>query len=128
MITSGWPKLRRMDIVYKLTLVLHFLGLGSLLGGWLTQTGARERVVNPAILHGVFTMLVTGVIMVGLAEAVDSLDKDLDNAKIGVKLLVAVTIAVLAVINRKRTAIPDGLYFLIGGLAVTNVVVAVFWT
>jgi hypothetical protein len=117
-----------MDIVYKLTLVLHFLGLGSLLGGWLTQTGARERVVNPAILHGVFTMLVTGVIMVGLAEAVDSLDKDLDNAKIGVKLLVAVTIAVLAVINRKRTAIPDGLYFLIGGLAVTNVVVAVFWT
>lgn len=116
-----------MDFVYNLFVVLHFLGLASLLGGWMVQISARERAINSAMLHGVYTQLATGIVLVGLAESVDSLDKDVDHIKIGVKLAVALVIAIIGWMNRKRT-ISDGLYFLIGALAVANVVVAVFWT
>ncbi len=118
-----------MNFLYNLVLVLHFLGLASLVGGWLVQMRARgDRYVSPAMLHGVLTLLVTGVIMVGLAEGVETLDRDIDNAKIAVKLGVALVVAVLAWFNRRRQSIPDGLYFVIGGLAIANVVVAVFWS
>jgi hypothetical protein len=117
-----------VSFVYDVVLVLHFLGLASLIGGWLVQMRARgERYVSPAMLHGVLTLLVTGVILVGLAEGVETLERDIDNAKIAVKLGVALIVAVLAWFNRRRQTIPDGLYFVIGGLAVANVVVAVFW-
>lgn len=116
-----------MDFVYNLLVVLHFLGMASLIGGWMVQISARERAVNSAMLHGVYTQLATGIILVGLAESVDSLDKDVEHAKIGVKLAVALVIAVIGWLNRKR-AVSDGLYFLIGALSVANVVVAVFWT
>jgi hypothetical protein len=118
-----------VGFVYNLVLVLHFLGLASLLGGWLVQMRARgERYVSPAMLHGVLTLLVSGVVLVGLAEGVDSLERDIDNAKIAVKLGVALVVAVLCWVNRRRQVVPDGLYFVIGALAVTNVVVAVFWS
>ncbi|HEU4492182.1 MAG TPA: hypothetical protein VFR74_15070 [Jiangellales bacterium] len=117
-----------MEIVYNLLVVLHFLGLASLIGGWLVQMRARgERVVNPAMVHGALTQVVTGLLLVGLAEAVASLGSDVDNAKIGVKLVVALVVLSLAWVNRRKARIPDGLYFGIGGLAVLNVVVAVFW-
>jgi hypothetical protein len=120
--------LAAVDFIYNLLVVLHFLGLASLVGGWLVQMRARgERYVSPAMLHGVLTLLLTGVILVGLAEGVESLDREIDNAKIAVKLGVALMVAVLAWFNRRRQAIPDGLYFVIGGLAIANVVVAVFW-
>ncbi|HEX5994517.1 MAG TPA: hypothetical protein VFY84_05185 [Jiangellales bacterium] len=117
-----------MDFLYNLVVVLHFLGLASLIGGWLVQMRARaQRYVNPAMLHGVLTLLLTGVILVGLAEGVESLDRDVDTAKIAVKLGVALVVAVLAWFNRRRQVIPDGLFFVIGGLAIANVVIAVFW-
>ena len=104
-----------MEVVDDLVLVLHFLGMASLVGGWLVQVRARgERYVNSAMVHGVLTQLVTGVLLVGLAEGVDSLDRDLDMAKIGVKLLVALVVAVLCWANRRRPTLPDGLYLLIG--------------
>ncbi|HEU0212779.1 MAG TPA: hypothetical protein VFR13_01750 [Jiangellaceae bacterium] len=118
-----------MEVVYKLLLVLHFLGLASLVGGWLVQLRARrERYVNSAMVHGVLTQVVTGVLLVGLAEGADSLDRDLDMAKMGVKLLVALAVAVLCWANRRRPTLPDGLYLFIGLLSIANVVVAVFWT
>ncbi len=118
-----------MDVVYRLLVVLHFLGMASLIGGWLVQLRARgERHVSLAMIRGVVTQLVTGVIMVGLAEGVESLDRDIDRAKIGVKLLVALVVAVLCFANRRRPTLPDGLYLLIGLLSVADVVVAVFWT
>lgn len=118
-----------MDFLYNLLVVLHFLGLASLIGGWLVQLRARgDRDVNSAMLHGVLTLLVTGVILVGLAEAVEDLGREVNNARIAVKLVIALVIAVLAVANRRRPAVPDGLYFVIGVLAIANVVVAVFWS
>lgn len=118
-----------MDLLYKFVLVLHFLGLASLIGGCLVQMSARgERSVNPAMLHGALTQVVTGLVLVGLAEGVDSLDKDINTTKIAVKLVIALVVTVLCWVNRRRPTIPDGLFFLTFGLALANVGIAVFWT
>jgi hypothetical protein len=115
-----------VEIVYDLVVVVHFLGLASLIGGWLVQLRARgERLVNPAMVHGALTQLVTGLIIVGLGEAV--LDREYDYAKIAVKLVVTAVVALLVWVNRRKPLIPDGLYFIIGGLAIANVFVAVLW-
>ena len=117
-----------MDILYNLLVVLHFLGLASLVGGWLVQLRARgERYINPAMLHGVLTLLVTGILLVGLASGVEALDREVDNMRALVKLVIALVIAVLIWVNRRRQAIPDGLFFVIGLLSIANVVIAVFW-
>ncbi|MGB9375848.1 MAG: hypothetical protein WCA82_17005 [Jiangellales bacterium] len=115
-----------METVYEIVVVLHFLGLASLIGGWLVQMRARgERVVNPAMLHGALTQLVTGVIIVGLGEA--ALDREFDYAKITTKLVITAIVLLLVWVNRRKDLIPDGLYYLIGGLSIVNVAIAVLW-
>jgi FtsH-binding integral membrane protein len=114
----------RMDLLRDILLFLHFLGLASLFGGLFVQVKADPRVVNNAMFHGILTQLVTGLLLVGVLEG---LDKDVDNIKIGVKLVVALVIGVLIVMNRKKSSIPNGLYFALMGLTVLNIGVAVFW-
>jgi hypothetical protein len=114
-----------MDFLEHTLVVLHFIGLASLLGGFLVQMKASPRVVNNAMVHGIITQLVTGVLLVGIAESDDA---PVDHAKIGVKLTVAVIVAVLVFANRKRDVLSTGAWGLIGGLTIANVVVAVFWT
>jgi hypothetical protein len=115
-----------VETVYDLVVVLHFIGLASLIGGWLVQMRARgERMVNPAMVHGALTQLLTGLAIVGLGEGV--LDRDYDYAKISTKLVITAVVVLLTWVNRRKPAIPEGLYFIIGGLAVVNVVLAVLW-
>lgn len=117
-----------MGFVYDLVVVLHFLGLASLLGGALVQLSVRTgRRVNTAMVHGALTQLVTGLILVGLAEMADSLDKDVNHAKIGVKLAVVLIVVVLTWANRRRETVRDPLFFSIFALSLANVVIAVMW-
>lgn len=117
-----------MELLYNVLLALHFLGLASLVGGGLVQMTARgERAINTAMTHGALTQVVTGLLLVAMQEMADSLGYDPNHPKFGVKLVVAAVIAVLAWTNRTRPSIPDGLYFLVFGLSVANVLVAVFW-
>jgi FtsH-binding integral membrane protein len=113
-----------MEILRDILLFLHFIGLAALFGGLFVQVRSDPRVVNNAVIHGIATQLVTGLLLVGVLEG---LDEDVDNVKIGVKLLVAIVIAVLAFANRKKTSIPNGLYFGLMGLTVLNIGIAVFW-
>ena len=55
-----------MDIVYDIILILHFIGLASVVGGFLAQMKSSDRGVNPAMVHGALTQLVTGLLLVGL--------------------------------------------------------------
>jgi hypothetical protein len=113
-----------MEFLEHTLVVLHFIGLASLLGGFLVQIKTSPRVVNNAMVHGIITQLVTGVLLVGIAESDDA---PVDHAKIGVKLTVAVIVAVLVFANRKRDVLSTGAWALIGGLTIANIVVAVFW-
>ena len=50
-----------------------------------------------------------------------------DNAKIAVKLVILLVILGLILANRKKPSISTGIWGAIGGLAILNVVIAVFW-
>ena len=114
-----------MEILKNLALVLHFVGLASLLGGFLVQMSAATKRIDPAMFHGALTMLVTGLALVGLDQAMD--DPDLNNTKVAVKLVVLLVITALVVLHRKKPTVPVGIWAAIGGLTVLNVTLAVFW-
>ncbi len=113
-----------MDLLRDVLVFLHFIGLAALFGGLFVQLKANPRVVNNAMFHGILTQLVTGLLLVGVLE---SGDEDVDHAKVGVKLVVAAVIGVLVFMNRKKSSIPDGLFFGLLGLTALNIAVAVFW-
>jgi hypothetical protein len=113
-----------MEFAHDLLLFLHLLGMAALFGGAFVQVRGAERLVNNAMLHGALTQVVTGLLLVGVLEAGDDA---VNHAKIGVKFALAVVIGVLVVVNRKKPALPNGLYFGLVGLTVVTVGVAVFW-
>ena len=116
-----------MEFLRHLLLVLHFVGLASLLGGFMVQVSAATKHVNPAMLHGSLTQLVTGVLLVGVDEGIGGGTAP-NNAKMGVKLAVLLIILVLLFVHRRRDQLAKPIYFTIGGLTLLNIVVAVFWT
>ncbi|WP_199422804.1 hypothetical protein [Actinotalea solisilvae] len=115
-----------MEIVRDVLLVLHFVGLASLLGGFLVQMKPRTKKVVAAMVHGALTQLVTGVALVGTAYALGHGD-DVDNAKIGVKLVVLLVITALVLRGRRQESVSTGVWGAIGALTLVNVVVAVVW-
>ena len=117
-----------MEILREILLILHFVGLASLLGGFLVQTKAiaagKGKVVT-AMFHGALTQLVTGIILVGVIEMAHL--GDINNAKIGVKLVVLIVITVLVIMYRKKAVAPSWVLLSIGGLTVANIAIAVLW-
>lgn len=114
-----------MEFLRLLLLFLHFVGLAALIGGFVTQITAAEKRVVPTMLHGAITQLFTGGPLIGVNEA---LDNDVNHPKLTVKLVVLLVILVLLWRNRRTASLGQGLFFLIGGLAVLNIGLAVFWT
>jgi hypothetical protein len=120
-------------VLLNATIVLHFVGLASLLGGFLVQMKALKSgtaKIIPAMIHGAWTMLITGLLLVGLHEWTSSLDPavgEIDNIKIAVKSIVLTVVLVLVMQNRKKDAVKASTLGLIGGLTLLNVILAVFW-
>jgi hypothetical protein len=118
-----------MSFVYHLLVVAHLLGMATIVGSYFVVL--RSPRVLPGMLHGALLQLVTGLAMVGLRESkvYDDPDGSLDHAKIGVKLLIALVVTVLAWMHRKRGEdAPAGVVHAIGGLTIANVLVAVLWS
>ena len=55
-----------METVANIFLVLHFVGLAALFGGFLAQMSAKSKVVTNGMLHGTLLSLVAGIVMVGV--------------------------------------------------------------
>ena len=116
-----------MEILKNVILALHIIGVVALLGGVIYQIGAmrlgKARIL-PAMMHGAWTMLVTGILLVGLQYP---LGNEVNNAKITVKLAVLIAIIVIALVNRKREAVAAWVLPTIGALTVVNVLLATVW-
>lgn len=119
--------MRGMSLVYHLLVVLHLLGMATIVGGYFMVLRAPRVVAGMA--HGGALQLLTGIAMVGLREsgAYDDEDGDLNQTKVAVKLVIALVVTVLAFMNRKRENVPAGIVHAVGGLAIVNVLVAVLW-
>lgn len=110
-----------MEILRHTVLVLHFVGMAILVGGYLATV--KSPAITAGMWHGALTQLVTGLILVGLLESADA---DVNHVKIGIKLLVAVAVAVLVFIGRRTHGSSAHMAHAVFGLSIINVVVAVF--
>lgn len=124
----GTVRLRLMDVLINVFVALHIIGIASLLGGFLTQMkamGAGEARFIPAMLHGALTMLVTGVVLVGLNQADD---QPVNNLKIGIKMAVLIVILGLVYVKRDEEKVDKAMFGAVGGLTVANIFIATLWT
>ncbi|ASU83277.1 hypothetical protein CDO52_11255 [Nocardiopsis gilva YIM 90087] len=111
-----------MDIVYSALVFLHLLGMAGIIGGFLMQLITGNEKSPKVILHSTLLQLLTGLLLVGIAEMDGG---GLDHIKVGVKLVVAFAVAIIATINLRKPA--TKLALAAGVLAILNVGVAVFW-
>ena len=85
----------------------------------------KKPTVHPRQLDGAVLQLLTGIAMMGLIPA---LDVDPNYAKLGIKLVIAVVVAVLAFIGsrkfKKGEPVSTGLAHGVGGLALLNIAIA----
>ncbi|MEU4109030.1 hypothetical protein ACGFYT_04285 [Streptomyces sp. NPDC048208] len=117
-----------MTVLIHVFVGLHIIGIAALLGGFLTQMKAMGRGTArfvPAMLHGAITMLVTGVVLVGLDEADGH---HVNNIKIGIKLALLIVILALVYVKRDEETVDKGMFGLVGALTTVNVFIAVLWT
>ncbi|ELS55640.1 hypothetical protein J7F01_00575 [Streptomyces sp. ISL-22] len=117
-----------MDVLIHLFVGLHIIGIAALLGGFFTQMKAMGQGTArfvPAMLHGALTMLVTGMILVGLNQADD---QPVNNIKIGVKLALLIVILGLVYVKRDEETVDKSLFGVVGLLTTANVFIAVLWT
>lgn len=115
-----------MSIVHGLLVLAHLLGMAAIVGSAVFV--ARGRA-TPALVWGARAQVVSGLLLVGLAEAGDD---PVNHAKVGVKLVVAVAVAACAEIAGGKARRGEGeraqLVTAAGWLAVLNAAVAVLWT
>jgi hypothetical protein len=115
-----------MTVVYNLVVVTHLLGLAAVIGGY----AAGQPKVSGVMVWGARAQIVTGLVLVGMADSLHSLDKHLVLAKVIVKLVIAVAVAGLAEVghaDNKRGKVAPALTHAAGLLAIANVFVAVLW-
>ncbi len=118
-----------METTYKIFLVLHFIGLAGLLGGLLTQIPNKPKKLQPLVLHSAWLMIIAGIAMVGLNQAMHADDATvelLDHVKIAIKSTIVAVIMILGYLNIKKSELSTKIWGLMTLLAVTNVVIAVF--
>ncbi|MET7674243.1 hypothetical protein [Streptomyces seoulensis] len=117
-----------MTVLIHVFVALHIIGIAALLGGFLTQMKAMGRGTArfvPAMLHGAITMLVTGVVLVGLNQADGH---HVNNIKIGIKLALLIVILGLVYVKRDEETVDKGMFGLVGALTTANIFIAVLWT
>lgn len=120
-----------VEVVRNITLILHFIGIGALLGGFLTQMKAmraREARIVPAMNHGAWTMFITGLILTGVAEYRASIiGFEVNHALIGAKTAVIIAILALVLIYRKKPTVNPAVFGSIGLLTIANIALAVLY-
>ena len=116
-----------MEFIYDLVVILHFIGLAIVVGGFIVQISSSEKGVNAAMFHGALTQLVTGLILVGMVEG-GAVDEEINMTKISVKLAIVLVVTVLAFMGRKKTPPQVALWGAIGVLSIANIFIAVLWS
>jgi hypothetical protein len=115
------------ELVYNVVVVAHLLGMAAVVGGYV----AGQPAISELMVWGARAQIITGLILVGMADSIDSLGKDPNMAKVGTKLVISVLVAAFAEIGRadaKRGKAVPWLTHASGGLAILNVFIAVLWT
>ncbi len=115
-----------MEFLIDVFVVLHLLGMATIVGGWLAMRLGAPGALVP-LVWGARAQLLIGIILVGLNEMNH---EEVSYAKIGVKLLVALAVVSCAEIARaraKKGVDQPALVNAAFALTLLNVLVAVLW-
>ncbi len=138
-----------MDFLHALLLAAHLIGLSLLVGTFFVQMRAKSGFSFAILLTGASIQLVSGVALYGLAMAGD---EEPNHMKLGIKGIIALVVFVAALvgflrqraIRAEKASLKAGgavsvadvelperrlktLFHIAGGLAVLNLLIAVFW-
>jgi hypothetical protein len=131
-----------MDILRDVFLISHFIGLALIIGPFAGRLRADGGYMFGVVFSGATIQLVSGLVLTWLAEMrlADSDDLSLDHTKIAVKLLLGLTIFIIALVayRKQRAASASAsasaserkllpLLHISGTLALASIVVAVVW-
>jgi hypothetical protein len=110
-------------LIINIFLVLHFLGIAALLAGFFTsmkdmKTGMK---VNAGVLHGAYLMLLSGLVMAGVADP-----QKLNVVVISLKSIALTVIFFIAYSFRKKEKTPVWVVPTIFLLTTLNIVLAIF--
>ena len=114
-----------MTILKDVLLFAHLLGMAAIVGGFFATLKATSP--NPAMVWGGRVQLLTGLALVGLAEAQKW---SISHAWVGAKLVIAFVVVALlevAASKAKKGQVAKPLVHAAAGLAIINVIIAVFW-
>lgn len=118
----------QMELVKESLVLIHLAGMAVLVGVFLTGMKKKSDYPFTAMMWAAIVQLVTGTLLVGIGYALDDAP---DNAKIGVKFLLATAVLVATIIGRQRQAKGESklqpFFHAAGGLATINLVIAVLW-
>jgi hypothetical protein len=106
-------------------LFLHLIGFALLLGGSVAQYLTGRLRINPAMLWGSITQVVTGLAL--CAPLRGGGDHEPPTAKLAVKLVVGLMILAMTFFSRRRDEVNRGHFLALVGLTLANAAVAVFW-
>lgn len=115
-----------MSAINSVLLVVHILCVIAILSLLLLQWNKSPRKFHPGILHAGLTALIAGVAMVGMWGSVHP-DETLNHTKIGIKLLVLITILVIGYKNVKKPELAKNTWLALVGLTITNILIASMW-
>jgi cytochrome bd-type quinol oxidase subunit 2 len=113
-----------MDFVYNVILILHFVGLAALLGGFAAQLRSPDKHVTKIMYHGTLLQILTGVLMVLFAET-GWVDEEINHSVVGIKSLILIAILAIAVWSRKKPAPQVKAWAAVGILTFVNICIAV---
>src|SRR4051812_32207446 len=102
-----------MHLATQLLVLFHLIGFASLFGGLLVQARSTHPEVNPAMVHGALTQLVTWVALVVRAQVGGT---GTNWVEIAIKGVVPFFVLVIVVVNRRYESIPRGLWLLLSVL------------
>ena len=118
-----------METTYKIFLVLHFIGLAGLLGGLLSQISAKPKKVQAIVLHSAWLKIIDCTAMVGINQSMhanDSTVEIVNQTTVALKSAVIAVILILGYKNFKKPELSTKIWGTMTGLAVLNIVLAVF--
>jgi hypothetical protein len=112
-----------MDAAQLVLVFIHLLGMAAVVGGYFAGIRSVPKRLSAGMVHGSLLQLVSGVLLLGLAEMGT---EPVNHAKFGIKIALTIVLLLISWPRRRDQEIPSGTYHAVGILALTNVAIAVF--
>jgi len=116
-----------MEIARNILLFLHLAGMAGILISLLKS----RTTIATGLVHSALTATVAGIALVGIRYPLHTSNPVQwplpDNAKIGIKLFLALIIVALSFIYRKKETVSSNVWATLSALTIGNIIIAMVW-